>query len=91
MLNQNTSNSSTMLKHLWFSCLDYYKFCVNYGFKRVPEIDGFDLSKMTMEDIIAFADGKSKINKNTMREGIVVRDDTVSFKVISNKFLLKYD
>ena len=51
----------------------------------------FDLSKMTMEDIIAFADGKSKINKNTMREGIVVRDDTVSFKVISNKFLLKYD
>ena len=70
---------------------DIDKFCVNYGFKRVPEIDGFDLSKMTMEDIIAFADGKSKINKNTMREGIVVRDDTVSFKVISNKFLLKYD
>lgn len=67
------------------------KFCSGYGFKRVPEIEGFDFSKMTMEDVIAFADGKSKINKNTLREGIVIRDDTLSFKAISNKFLLKYN
>ena len=73
-----------------FSEPDIDKFCDEYGFKRVPEVQNFEFSKMTMEDVIAFAAGKSQINKNAQREGIVVRDGSVSFKVISNKFLLKY-
>jgi hypothetical protein len=39
------------------------------------------------------ADGKSELNPNFDREGIVVRslDRTITFKVISNKFLLKHE
>lgn len=45
----------------------------------------------TIEELLLSADGKSVLNKNTEREGIVVRNHarTISFKVISNKFLLK--
>lgn len=44
----------------------------------------------TIDEIIKYADAKSKLNPNFDREGIVVRtmDRTISFKVISNKFLL---
>lgn len=43
-------------------------------------------------ELIAMADGKSKLNPNAIREGIVFRsykNNDVSFKAISNKFLLK--
>lgn len=45
----------------------------------------------TVEDMVKFAEGKSQLNDNTEREGVVVRsmDGTISFKAISNKFLLK--
>ena len=44
----------------------------------------------TIEELLKYADDKSKLNSNFDREGIVVRtlDRTVSFKVISNQFLL---
>jgi hypothetical protein len=45
------------------------------------------------EDIIpgGKAEGKSLLNPNTEREGLVIRsqDISISFKAISNKFLLK--
>lgn len=47
---------------------------------------------LSLEPIeIDMAEGKSLLNKNTEREGLVFRctDDTLSFKSISNKFLLK--
>lgn len=45
----------------------------------------------TVEDMIIFAEGKSQLNSNTEREGLVIRsmDGSISFKAISNKFLLK--
>lgn len=45
----------------------------------------------TVEDMVKFAEGKSQLNGSTEREGVVVRsmDGTISFKAISNKFLLK--
>jgi len=45
----------------------------------------------TIETLIASAEGKSIINQNTEREGLVIRSHNrnISFKVISNKFLLK--
>lgn len=64
---------------------------------HVPILD-FDLSIRqfdTVKDIIEFADGKSVLNSNTMREGIVFVTETkynhkrIIFKSISNKFLLK--
>jgi hypothetical protein len=40
---------------------------------------------------LKFAEGKSSLNEKTEREGIVIRtsDNVISFKAISNKFLLK--
>lgn len=42
--------------------------------------------------LIELADGYSKLNPKTIREGFVCRtsDSQTSFKVISNKFLLKH-
>jgi RNA ligase (TIGR02306 family) len=44
----------------------------------------------TIDECLAFAEGKSQLNGNTEREGVVIRslDNTISFKAISNKFLL---
>ena len=44
----------------------------------------------TIDECLAFADGKSALNDRFDREGVVFRtmDRTVSFKAISNKFLL---
>lgn len=45
----------------------------------------------SIEDILQMAEGKSSLNEKTEREGLVIRshDRTISFKAISNKFLLK--
>ena len=61
------------------------------GFVSVPVLDKhFDLPD-AIEDLIASADGPSVLNAQTKREGLVIRshDGEVSFKVISNAFLLK--
>jgi hypothetical protein len=44
-----------------------------------------------VEEMIKFAEGKSQLNGDTEREGVVVRsmDGSISFKAISNKFLLE--
>ena len=44
-----------------------------------------------ISEILDKAEGKSVLNKDTEREGIVIRnrDKSISFKAISNKFLLK--
>ena len=54
---------------------------IDYDYKLPPVIDA----------IISYADGKSRLNPETDREGIVIRnkDKSVSFKAISNTFLLK--
>lgn len=51
---------------------------------------------MTIDELLKFAEGKSELNKKTEREGLVfknMKNDTSinSFKVISNKYLLKYE
>jgi RNA ligase (TIGR02306 family) len=58
--------------------------------ETVPILDVYFKLPDTIDEIIKYADGKSKLNPNFDREGIVVRsmDRTISFKVISNKFLL---
>jgi RNA ligase (TIGR02306 family) len=45
----------------------------------------------TINALLKFAEGKSVLNKDVEREGLVIRslDRTISFKVISNRFLLK--
>jgi hypothetical protein len=47
----------------------------------------------SIDDMLRAAEGKSQLNQNTEREGLVIRsyDMSISFKAISNKFLLKHD
>lgn len=63
-----------------------------YGIKWVPIISAKFILLPTVDEMIAYADGKSVLC-DTLREGLVIRDheNTVSFKCISNKFLLKYN
>lgn len=66
--------------------------CKRLGLKHVPIlIDSTDLTAMTIQSIIDFAEGKSKLN-GSEREGVVFKSNTVhdsSFKAISNKWLIK--
>lgn len=61
----------------------------NLDFVPLISID-FNLPE-TIDELLIYAEGKSALNPNTEREGIVLRNSqqTISFKVISNKFLLK--
>jgi len=60
------------------------------GLKMVPIVDEFFELPETIEELLKYAEDKSVFNSNFDREGIVIRsnDRTISFKVISNKFLL---
>ena len=60
------------------------------GLDTVPKIETEFTLPDTIEDLLLYADAKSSLNSNFDREGVVIRsiDRTISFKVISNKFLL---
>jgi RNA ligase (TIGR02306 family) len=61
------------------------------GFETVPVLSYEYPLPETVEDLLKQAEGKSVLNANTEREGLVIRsmDTKISFKAISNKFLLK--
>lgn len=58
--------------------------------ESVPLIDREFLLPESVDELLTYADKKSELNPNFDREGVVIRslDRTISFKVISNKFLL---
>jgi len=61
------------------------------GFETVPILSyDFQLPE-TIEELLKSAEAKSILNSNAEREGIVIRswDMSISFKAISNKFLMK--
>lgn len=61
------------------------------GTEIVPLLDQEFELPYELEDLLELADGKSYITPEAQREGLVIRslDSVVSFKVISNVFLLK--
>ncbi|MCD8201572.1 MAG: hypothetical protein LUD47_05860 [Clostridia bacterium] len=63
-----------------------------YGLKWVPILDTNFVLLPTVDEMIAAADGTSKL-RDTLREGLVIRshDTKLSFKCISNEFLLKHN
>jgi RNA ligase (TIGR02306 family) len=74
--------------------LDYEDFAFIVGYLMnlliVPILDdGYELPE-TIEELLLEAEGKSELCDATEREGLVIRsfDRNISFKVISNKFLL---
>lgn len=73
--------------------LNFYEFgkiMAEFGFRTVPIMEAFVLPH-SVDELLKYAEGKSDLNVNTEREGLVIRsyDMTISFKAISNKFLLK--
>jgi len=84
---------------LHYDYQDFVDTIAQLGLSTVPVIatDFYLLS--TVEEMLVFAEGKSVINPKSEREGLVfrpmknIRDELtghrLSFKVISNKFLLK--
>jgi RNA ligase (TIGR02306 family) len=63
------------------------------GLETVPVLNTHFHLPETIDELLLMADGKSELNPNFDREGVVIRslDRKISFKVISNKFLLKYE
>jgi len=91
-------------KNYHYNWFELKRFCEKYNLQTVPlvEIDSahryfLPLSKLgsTVQELVEFSKGKSVINPNVEREGIVVRciengKKLLSFKVINPDFLLKY-
>jgi RNA ligase (TIGR02306 family) len=80
---------------LIYLSLDNMKhFCEKYGFRMVPIIDPDFKMKDTLDEMIKYADGKTSIMVPKLavnREGVVIRshNQNLSYKIISNKFLLQ--
>lgn len=67
------------------------ELCKQFNLKVVPTLyKGFTLPE-TIQDLVELSKGKSKVNTDTEREGLVIRnyDENLSFKVINPNFLLK--
>ena len=88
-----------------FDYFDYENFLniiSQLDLKSVPIIspkEGYFLPN-TIEELLEYSEGKSKLNPEQEREGVVIRPfkniihpkfGRISFKVISNKYLLKYE
>ena len=58
--------------------------------KTVPILETEFILPDTIDQLLEYADNKSQLNSEFDREGVVIRslDRTISFKAISNKFLL---
>jgi len=71
--------------------LHQFKFITNeLGLETVPILDEDFTLPQSVDELLDYADAKSTLNSNFNREGVVIRstDRTISFKSISNKFLL---
>jgi hypothetical protein len=60
------------------------------GLETIPILDVRFTLPESIDELLKYADSKSVLNPNFDREGVVIRslDRKISFKVISNKFLL---
>jgi RNA ligase (TIGR02306 family) len=79
--------------HKRFNYAEFAMFMARNELEVAPLLSiraGTDLPK-TIDELLKFAEGKSSLNDKTEMEGIVIRtsDNVISFKAISNKFLLK--
>lgn len=65
--------------------------CVVLGLLHCPVLNEEYIIESGMDAMLLMADGLSELNEKTAREGLVfkcISDPDISFKVISNKFLL---
>lgn len=62
------------------------------GLRHAPTFEHMKLTNETIESLLKMAEGKSVLNQKTEREGLVfkcIEDPSISFKAISNRFLLR--
>lgn len=77
-------------RHMRLSFSEFKKIMEQFNLETVPVLDENFILPETTDELLSFAEGKSLLNPETEREGLVIRsqDTSISFKVISNKFLL---
>ena len=92
-------NAYNIANGIYLNFKDFIGFCDSLGIRTVPLInDNYSLPS-TVDELLKFADGNSLLNPECPREGIVIRpkvemrynNKRLSFKVISNSYLLKND
>jgi ATP-dependent RNA circularization protein (DNA/RNA ligase family) len=74
----------------------YYSFegkaqlCKELGLEMVPSLMVGPLIDYNIDNLLKWAEGKSVLNKEREREGVVFKsvDGTFSFKAISNEYLM---
>ena len=82
-------------KYEYLSKKEMLEICKDFNLETVPIIfSNFELSKITIDELLEIANDKSSVNTNIHREGLVWvsvnSPERISFKTISNVFLLKY-
>lgn len=84
-------NAFDIDNHKKFVMREFVELMEKLEFDYVPFLALDFMLPHTIEGMLQWAEGKSALNSNTEREGVVIRsyDMSISFKAISNKFLLK--
>ena len=85
VFNVKNINSNTYLSEQ-----EIVEFCKTYGFTMVPIIDPDFLLPNTIDELVKYATGTSVLAP-TLREGVVIRKGSVSFKVVSPEYLIKHN
>jgi len=92
-------NIFDITKQRYLSAAEYRKVCEEFGLKTVPVVEEkISIKGKTHDDFLTFAEGKSLLNPQAEREGVVFKSfeqveknqGKISFKAISNKYLLKH-
>ena len=92
-------NAYNIKSGVFLDFIDFVQLCEALNLDVVPVIDDSFTLPRTVDDMLEYADGKSMLNPEVDREGVVVRSKVeagyrggrLSFKAISNKYLLDYD
>lgn len=81
----------SVTRGIYLSANERIQFCDDLGLRHVPVLNIVPES-LTVDYLLEIAEGKSVLNGNTEREGLVFKclsNPDIHFKAISNRFLLK--
>ncbi|MBA4388271.1 MAG: RNA ligase (ATP) [Verrucomicrobia bacterium] len=93
-------NIFNIAEHCYLDYAEFTDACKKWNLPTVPVIDDAFVLNHNVDELIKAAEGSSKLNPAIPREGIVIRSlqetrdpevGRLSFKVINNQFLLKFE
>jgi len=84
-------NAFNIDKYEYLGLEEFESLIASMGLETIPVLDRSFALPDTINELLTYAEKKSELNSQFDREGVVIRsiDRKISFKVISNKFLLK--